>query len=95
MVLFLICVALRSCCQGTWLIWRYQGSSNLESFLRRRDFPAALAGDLLGERGVTVRATKEDLLQRDCAVVQAVCRHILENLRGVHATGPHRQRRAD
>ncbi|GAQ91275.1 hypothetical protein KFL_007560030 [Klebsormidium nitens] len=73
--------------EGTWLIWRYQGSANLESFLRRRDFPAALAGDLLGERGVTVRSTKEDTLQRDCAVVQAVCRHVLENLRAVHATG--------
>jgi hypothetical protein len=73
--------------QGLWLVWRYQGSANLESFLRRRDFPAALAGDMLGERGVLVKASKEDVLQRDCAVVQAICRQLLDCLKNVHATG--------
>jgi hypothetical protein len=73
--------------QGLWLVWRYQGPSSLEWFLRRRDALALLAGAILGEESVLVRATKEDTLQRDCAVVQVVIRQLLESLQTIHATG--------
>lgn len=73
--------------QGLWLVWRYQGASSLEWFLRRRDALPLLAGAVLGESAMLVRNSPEDLLQRDCAVVQAVMRHLLESLQAIHATG--------
>lgn len=68
-------------------MWRYQGASSLEWFLRRRDALPLLAGAVLGESAMQVRNSPEDLLQRDCAVVQAVMRNLLDSLQAIHATG--------
>ncbi|GAQ79344.1 hypothetical protein KFL_000280490 [Klebsormidium nitens] len=73
--------------EGLWLVWRYQGASSLEWFLRRRDALPLLAGAVLGDSAMQVRNSPEDLLQRDCAVVQAVMRNLLDSLQAIHATG--------
>jgi len=66
----------------TWLVWKYEGGSTLNSFLSKREFPGNLEVPLFG-RPLAI----EDKLQKSQVVIKEAMTQILENLKALHSGG--------
>ncbi|MCO5548512.1 hypothetical protein L7F22_001972 [Adiantum nelumboides] len=71
--------------EGTWLVWNFQGDRSLDYYLKQRSFPENLVSMVLGK---SVQASsKEQVSDRNSAVIKTIFKQILTNLQDLHRSG--------
>ncbi|KAJ1686630.1 hypothetical protein LUZ63_018020 [Rhynchospora breviuscula] len=67
---------------GKWLVWKFEGDTNLADYMRERSFPFNLESTMFGRVLQEVDSTKKSAL-----IITQIMRQIITSLKKIHDTG--------